>query len=302
MSGTPEKILEHLLEMMRLDSQFTESGTAQYERSSTAILMPSNIINTTIICYEGFLSSALPWLSLCPLPCCSALTCLFSSLISHTSQSWSNYSRLCGYIWFSFACRGDRDWAMWFRAPWLWTLFDLLLLWHHMCLTWAPLSLSLFCSLRLGLRRLCPHALCLHPKQSTVSSVDGPISFQLSTCCVLFIVIWKPKITTSTTTLFWSLTSAHLPCPGLAGLRTGKAGLHAQQQAQGDPPGDAVGRSARRSPAGGGWFGGLPGGQLLDRTAHITPVATAAWQNRDLYNTFWRLVISSQVNSFIQQQ
>uniref|UniRef100_A0A4W6FWJ2 Rap guanine nucleotide exchange factor 4 n=1 Tax=Lates calcarifer TaxID=8187 RepID=A0A4W6FWJ2_LATCA len=29
MSGTPEKILEHLLEMMRMDSQFTESGTAQ---------------------------------------------------------------------------------------------------------------------------------------------------------------------------------------------------------------------------------------------------------------------------------
>lgn len=28
MLGTPEKILEHLLEMMRLDSQFTESGTA----------------------------------------------------------------------------------------------------------------------------------------------------------------------------------------------------------------------------------------------------------------------------------
>uniref|UniRef100_A0A7N6AI65 Rap guanine nucleotide exchange factor (GEF) 4 n=1 Tax=Anabas testudineus TaxID=64144 RepID=A0A7N6AI65_ANATE len=28
MSGTPEKILEHLLEMMRLDSQFTESGSA----------------------------------------------------------------------------------------------------------------------------------------------------------------------------------------------------------------------------------------------------------------------------------
>lgn len=30
MSGTPEKILEHLLEMMRLDSQFTESGSAQH--------------------------------------------------------------------------------------------------------------------------------------------------------------------------------------------------------------------------------------------------------------------------------
>lgn len=30
MSGTPEKILEHLLEMMRLDSQFTESGSGQH--------------------------------------------------------------------------------------------------------------------------------------------------------------------------------------------------------------------------------------------------------------------------------
>lgn len=29
MSGTPEKILEHLLEMMRLGSEFTESGSAQ---------------------------------------------------------------------------------------------------------------------------------------------------------------------------------------------------------------------------------------------------------------------------------
>lgn len=29
MSGTPEKILEHLLEMMRLDSEFRESGSAQ---------------------------------------------------------------------------------------------------------------------------------------------------------------------------------------------------------------------------------------------------------------------------------
>uniref|UniRef100_A0A673AMW7 Rap guanine nucleotide exchange factor 4 n=1 Tax=Sphaeramia orbicularis TaxID=375764 RepID=A0A673AMW7_9TELE len=30
MSGTPEKILEHLLEMMRLDSQFSESGTSPH--------------------------------------------------------------------------------------------------------------------------------------------------------------------------------------------------------------------------------------------------------------------------------
>lgn len=32
MLGTPEKILGHLLEMMRLDSQFTESGTATAAR------------------------------------------------------------------------------------------------------------------------------------------------------------------------------------------------------------------------------------------------------------------------------
>lgn len=55
--------------------------------------------------------------------CCSALTCLFSSIISHTSQGWSNYSCLCGYIWFSFACRGDTDRAMWIKARWLWTLW-----------------------------------------------------------------------------------------------------------------------------------------------------------------------------------
>lgn len=50
--------------------------------------------------------------------CCSALTCLFSSIISHTSQSWSNYSRLCGCIWFLFACRSDRHRAMWMDALW----------------------------------------------------------------------------------------------------------------------------------------------------------------------------------------
>lgn len=32
MAGTPEKILEHLLEMMRLDAQFTESGTSPPSR------------------------------------------------------------------------------------------------------------------------------------------------------------------------------------------------------------------------------------------------------------------------------
>lgn len=37
MLGTPEKILEHLLEMMRLDSQFTESGTAITGRRPDAV-------------------------------------------------------------------------------------------------------------------------------------------------------------------------------------------------------------------------------------------------------------------------
>lgn len=73
---------------------------------------------------KGLFSPPLSWrFSPLSFPCCSALTCLFSSIISHTSQSWSNYSRLCGYIWFSFACGGDRHKACW-------TLFNLLL---HRC-------------------------------------------------------------------------------------------------------------------------------------------------------------------------
>ncbi|XP_037344336.2 rap guanine nucleotide exchange factor 4 isoform X2 [Pungitius pungitius] len=41
MSGTPEKILEHLLEMMRSDSQFTESGTASACNFHNVRLQPS---------------------------------------------------------------------------------------------------------------------------------------------------------------------------------------------------------------------------------------------------------------------
>lgn len=41
MSGTPEKILEHLLEMMRLDSEFTESGSAQRDRVKELLLSSS---------------------------------------------------------------------------------------------------------------------------------------------------------------------------------------------------------------------------------------------------------------------
>lgn len=60
-----------------------------------------------------------------------------------------------------------------------------------------------------------------------------------------------------------SLTAVHLPRSGLAGLRPGEAGLHTEQQAQGDPPGDAVGRCAWRLPARGGGRGGLPRGQSI---------------------------------------
>lgn len=59
-----------------------------------------------------------------------------------------------------------------------------------------------------------------------------------------------------------SLTAVHLPRPGLAGLRAGEDGLHAEQQAQGDLPGDAVGLRARRAPAGGGHLRGLSRGWL----------------------------------------
>lgn len=47
---------------------------------------------------------------------CSALTRLFLPIISHTSQGWSNYSRLRGYIWFSFVGRGDTDGAARIKA------------------------------------------------------------------------------------------------------------------------------------------------------------------------------------------
>uniref|UniRef100_A0A8C9ZEW4 Rap guanine nucleotide exchange factor 4 n=1 Tax=Sander lucioperca TaxID=283035 RepID=A0A8C9ZEW4_SANLU len=58
MSGTPEKILEHLLEMMRLDSQFTESGTAQHtplpeqEGSSTGLLAGFELMSSKDVAYH----------------------------------------------------------------------------------------------------------------------------------------------------------------------------------------------------------------------------------------------------------
>lgn len=67
----------------------------------------------------------------------------------------------------------------------------------------------------------------------------------------------------STPVLGRSLTGAQLPCPGLTGLRTGEAGLRAQQQASCDPPGRALGRLASRSFARGRHLSGLPGGSLL---------------------------------------
>jgi len=40
MSGTPEKILEHLLETVKLDSQFTEPGTLQcIQRNMEMVLL-----------------------------------------------------------------------------------------------------------------------------------------------------------------------------------------------------------------------------------------------------------------------
>ena len=49
MSGTPEKILEHLLEMMRLDAQFTESGTRPPPRCYANIITIAIIIRIIII-------------------------------------------------------------------------------------------------------------------------------------------------------------------------------------------------------------------------------------------------------------
>lgn len=60
--------------------------------------------------------------------------------------------------------------------------------------------------------------------------------------------------------LFWSFTAVHLSCPGLAGLWTGKDRLHAEQQAQGNPSGDAVGCCTRRPPAGRGRLSGFSRG------------------------------------------
>lgn len=48
-SGTPEKILEHLLEMMRLDSQFTESGTALPAALTTSDYSHQIHTNTSIV-------------------------------------------------------------------------------------------------------------------------------------------------------------------------------------------------------------------------------------------------------------
>lgn len=160
MSGTPEKILEHLLEMMRLDSQFTESGSARRPG-------PDLPLTAWRSCFSSLLSSLAQCFSPLSSFCCSVLTRLFSSIINRPSQRWSHYSHLSGYIWFLLARRSDGHRALCFvSAPPLSSQ-----VFHT--------SFSLCFNGRFGLRRLFAHSPCLHPKQSTVSSPNGPISFQL---------------------------------------------------------------------------------------------------------------------------
>lgn len=114
--------------------------------------------------------------------------------------------------------------------------------------------------------QLCPVLTAQYPFSTALPNVVK--------CC--FPPLWKkPLPTLLYLHCFWSLTAVHLPCAGLAGLWTGEAGLHTQQQAQGDPPGDAVGCSTWRSPAGGGRLGGLPRGQPIDISNNKTAVITA---------------------------
>lgn len=129
--------------------------------------------------------------------------------------------------------------------------------WHNL--------LSL-CSHRFSLRWLCAHALCLHSKQSAMSSVNGPISFELN---LMFSHI---PVKISGLLSFWPLTAVHLPRSGLTGLRTGEDGLHTEQQAQGDPPGDAVGCCTGRPPAGWWCLCGLPWGQPMDSNNNIVKI------------------------------
>uniref|UniRef100_A0A672T717 Rap guanine nucleotide exchange factor 4-like n=1 Tax=Sinocyclocheilus grahami TaxID=75366 RepID=A0A672T717_SINGR len=51
MSGTPEKILEHLLETMKLDSQFTESGTLQCVTQYLPIIFKKTVIMLIILSF-----------------------------------------------------------------------------------------------------------------------------------------------------------------------------------------------------------------------------------------------------------
>uniref|UniRef100_A0A8C9Z4J3 Rap guanine nucleotide exchange factor 4 n=1 Tax=Sander lucioperca TaxID=283035 RepID=A0A8C9Z4J3_SANLU len=52
MSGTPEKILEHLLEMMRLDSQFTESALDDYVLMH-CVFIPNNQLCPVLMASQG---------------------------------------------------------------------------------------------------------------------------------------------------------------------------------------------------------------------------------------------------------
>ena len=211
-------------------------------------------------------------LSVSPLSsaCASALTCLFSSIISHTSQSWSNYSRLCGYMWFSFACRGDRDSAMWAQglmAVWSASSAGV---WHETFFLFVVTDSALddFVLMHcvfIPNSQLCPVLMAQYPFSAALRNVV------------------KAFLLCSLRTLFWSLTAVHLPCPGLTGLWAGEARLHAQQQAQSDPPGDAVGCGTRRSAAAGGRLRGLHRGQRVDMSNIMSTVITTDDKNGQMY-------------------
>lgn len=163
MSGTPEKILEHLLEMMRLDSRFTESGIPSGHNLQYVKLPPDTTCRCFMLCYIFILSSSFSHsLSrLCPL---SYLSCLFLSIINLTELI-----QLRCVVWFHMVCIWQHRWHV-AQGP--------------MALArviWDCLLLSVCCRHSTGW--LHTHALRLHPKRSIVSGADDPISFQRSSLC-----------------------------------------------------------------------------------------------------------------------
>lgn len=199
--------------------------------------------------------------------CCSVLTCLFSYVIRHTSQSWCNRSCSCGYIWFLFARRGNRHRAMPIKARWmLWSTVTLPSQEFETisCLSFVTDSalddFVLMHCVFIPNSQLCAVLMAQYP--FITSLWDQPEKY-------------KQALHFGSPLLFvWSLTAVYLPCPGFSGLWAGKEGLHAEQQAQGDPPGDAVGCCTWRSPSGGGSLDNLPWGQFTDINNYITTVIT----------------------------